>query len=84
MWEAPFVNTFQNKDNLLYVYQKDLQKLIQNAEKCYCFLLYFHFSFKLAKISMQLFYLSIYLFVFQLTMQKIVDQKECSFFLPFF
>ena len=53
MWEAPFVTTFQNKDNLL-IYTKTICKSSYKMQKkYYFFLLYCHFSFKLAKIHVQ-------------------------------
>ena len=56
MWEAPFVKTFQNKDNLFI---KFIFKGFTNVQtKCrkmllLSFVLSFYFSFKLAKIHIQ-------------------------------
>ena len=58
MWEALFVTTFQNKDNLL-IYTKTICKS----------------SYKMQKnihIQRSFFYLSIYLFVLQLTSHKVI------------
>ena len=62
MCDSFFENTFQNKEHYLFI----LKRYAKNTEKCYFFLLYFHFSFKLAN------YPFIYLFVLQLTSQKTV------------
>ena len=63
------------------IYTKKICKSSYKMQRCFCFLLYFHFSFKRS-----FFYLSTYLFVFQLTSQKLVDQivrVEKMFFLSF-
>ena len=64
------------------IYTKKICKSSYKMQRCFCFLLYFHFSFKRS-----FFYLSTYLFVFQLTSQKLVDQivrAEKMFFLSSF
>ena len=53
MWEAPFVITFQNKDNLL-IYTKTICKSSYKMQKnIISFLFYCHFSSELAKIHIQ-------------------------------
>ena len=71
MWEAPFINTFQNKDNLL-IYTK---KICKSSYKMQRNVIAFFCTFIFLSNSQQhsFFYLSTYLFVFQLTSQKAVD-----------
>ena len=87
MWEALFVTTFQNKDNLL-IYTKTIckssYKMQKNIISFFCTIIFLQTRKNSHKT--QLFYLSIYLFVLQLTSQKVTysayRKKVLSIFLP--
>ena len=88
-WEAPFVTTFHIKDNLL-IYTKTICKSsykMQKKKMFLSFVLSIFFQTRKTSHATQLFYLSIYLFVIQLTSQKVIycacRKKKCHFFLPF-
>ena len=73
MWEALFVTTFQNKDNLL-IYTKTICKssyeMQKNIISFFCTIIFL--QTRKNSHRTQLFYLSIYLFVLQLTSQKVI------------
>ena len=73
MWEALFVTTFQNKDNLL-IYTKTIckssYKMQKNIISFFCTIIFL--QTRKNSHRTQLFYLSIYLFVLQLTSQKVI------------
>ena len=87
MWEALFVTTFQNKDNLL-IYTKTISKssykMQKNIISFFCTIIFL--QTRKNSHTTQLFYLSIYLFVLQLTSQKVIysayRKKILSVFLP--
>ena len=86
MWEALFVTTFQNKDNLL-IYTKTIckssNKMQKNIISLFCSIIFL--QTRKNSHTTQLFYLSIYLFVLQLTSQKVIYsayRKKSSFYLP--
>ena len=86
MWEALFVTTFQNKDSLL-IYTKTIckssYKMQKNIISFFCTIIFL--QTRKNSYTMQLFYLSIYLFVLQLTSQKVIYsayRKKSSFCLP--
>ena len=87
MWEALFVTTFQNKDNLL-IYTKTIckksYKMQKNIISFFCTIIFL--QTRKNSHTTQLFYLSIYLFVLQLTLQKVIysayRKKVLSIFLP--
>ena len=86
MWEALFVTTFQNKDNLLIYTEtiyKSSYKMQKNIISFFCTIIFL--QTRKNSHTTQLFYLSIYLFVLQLTSQKVIYsayRKKSSFFLP--
>ena len=89
MFGAHFVNTSQNKDNLL-IYSKKIRKssykMQKNVISFFCTLIFLSNSQKIhiqRIFLIHLFYLFIYLFVLQLTSQNSVCRKKCYFFLPF-
>ena len=73
MWEALFVTTFQNKDNLL-IYTKTICKssyeMQKNIISFFCTIIFL--QTRKNSHRTQLFYLSIYLFVLQLTSQEVI------------
>ena len=86
MWEALFVTTFQNKDSLL-IYTKTIckssYKMQKNIISFFCTIIFL--QTRKNSYTTQLFYLSIYLFVLQLTSQKVIYsayRKKSSFCLP--
>ena len=86
MWEALFVTIFQNKDNLL-IYTKTIckssYKMQKNIISLFCTIIFL--QTRKNSHTTQLFYLSIYLFVLQLTSQKVIYsafRKKSSFYLP--
>ena len=86
MWEVLFVTTFQNKDNLL-IYTKTIckssYKMQKNIISLFCTIIFL--QTRKNSHTTQLFYLSIYLFVLQLTSQKVIYsayRKKSSFYLP--
>ena len=87
MWEALFVTTFQNKHNLL-IYTKTIckssYKMQKNIISLFCTIIFLQTCKK--SHTTQLFYLSIYLFVLQLTSQKVIYivRTEKKFFLSSF
>ena len=87
MWEALSVTTFQNKDNLL-IYTKTICKSSYKMQKNISFFSTIVFlQTRKNSHTMQLFYLSIYLFVLQLTSHKAIysayRKKVISIFLIF-
>ena len=87
MWEALFVTTFQNKDNLL-IYTKTIckssYKMQENILSFFCTIIFL--QTRKNSQTTQLFYLSIYLFVLQLTSQKVIYsayRKKKFFLSPF-
>ena len=73
MWQALFVTTLQNKDNLL-IYTKTIckssYKMQKNIISFFCTIIFLQTCKNSHRT--QLFYLSIYLFVLQLTSQKVI------------
>ena len=63
MWEALFVTTFQNKDNLLIYTTTICKSFKQNAEKYYFFILYYHFLTNTQKITYNAAFIFIHLFI---------------------
>ena len=87
MWEALFVTTFQNKDNLLFYTKticKSSYKMQKNIISLFCTIIFL--QTRKNSHTMQLFYLSIYLFVLQLTSQKVIYSayRKKKFFLSSF
>ena len=87
MWEALFVTTFQNKDNLLICTKticKSSYKMQKNITSFFCTIIFL--QTRKNSHTTQLFYLSIYLFVLQLNSQKVIysayRKKKSSFYLP--
>ena len=84
--EALFVTTFQNKVNLLIYIKticKSSYKMQKNIISFFCTVIFF--QTRKYSHTTQLFYLYIYLFVLQLTSQKVIYsayRKKSSFFLP--
>ena len=86
MWEALFVTTFQNKDNLL-IYTKTICKRSYKMQKNIIsfFRTIVFLQTRKNSHTTQLFYLSIYLFVLQLTLHKVIYsayRKKSYFYLP--
>ena len=87
MWEALFVTTFQNEDNLL-IYTKTIckssYKMHKNIISFFCTIIFL--QTRKNSHTTQLFYLSIYSYVLQLTSQNVIysayRKKVLSFFLP--
>ena len=85
MWEALFVTTFQNKDNLL-IYTKTICKSSYKMQKNIIsfFRTIVFLQTRKNSHTTQLFYLSIYLFVLQLTSHKVIVRVEKKLFLSSF
>ena len=88
MWEALFVTTFQNKDNLL-IYTKTIckssYKMQKNIISFFCIIIFL--QTRKNSHTTQPFYLSIYLLVLQLTSQKVIYRPSAyrkKFFLSSF
>ena len=86
MWGALFVTTFQNKDNLL-IYTKTIckssYKMQKNIISFFCTIVFL--QTRKNSHTTQLFYLSIYLLVLQLTSHKLYivrTEKKSYFYLP--
>ena len=85
MFGAHFVNTSQNKDNLLIDskrIRKSSYKMQKNVICFFCTLILNSQKFTYSA-SFLFIYLFIYLFVLQLTSQNSACRKKCYFFLPF-